>query len=334
MSGEITFGYTPPVTYRIRDWNDIFENNKSREREQCSFCCIPNKQDGLGYGTLIRLPNGEALYGAFCAVALMASKQKRVNGRGREGYLTHDGLPDGRPLNARQMSMKCQFSEKTISDMLQAVSSQDIEWVDVITNENTTKQPETPTNNDKVTQVPAECPPSALERRERIEEKEWKGTPADDVAELPPKPPAPAKPKTTNAALPHSKADYVVVFKSWNSTAKDTPNMPQTLLISDKRKNALQVRLGEKFFADNWLAALVKVSKSAFCLGENKTGWKASFDWFISRDAVVKIMEGKYDNSTPSQTKTAKPNDRNFGVGQNPTQVGSDIEAAIASAGH
>lgn len=144
-----------PTLYRIRDWDRHFENNKPREREKCSFCCIPNKQDGLGYGLLLREPNGEALYGAFVAVVLVCSKH-----RNRKGWITADGLPAGCPLSARQLSVKCQFSAQTIQRMLEVVSTNEIGWIEA---------------------VPAECPPSAravpaeCPRREGKEGKERRG---------------------------------------------------------------------------------------------------------------------------------------------------------------
>lgn len=96
------------------------------------------------------------------------------------------------------------------------------------------------------------------------------------------------------ASLPLSE-----VFDAWNGTA----GLSKCLVLSDKRRQTLKVRLGEPFFAANWRAALEKVEKSAFCLGDNDRGWKASFDWFISRDVVAKIMEGKYDNGKASKVQ-------------------------------
>lgn len=179
------------MIYQIKDWRTHFENNKSREREKCSFCCIPNKQDGLGYGMLMRVMDesertiGEALYGAFVAVVLVASKQKcgrRIDGHGekpkweslRDGWLTEDGLPDSCPLTARQLSVKCQFSAKTIQKMLDEVSSNEIGWITA-----------------HARRVPAECPPSAHERtetKERKERKEEKGIEANNTGAREPLP--------------------------------------------------------------------------------------------------------------------------------------------------
>lgn len=137
--------------YRIKDWDKHYENNKSRERERCSFCCVPNKQDGLGYGLLLNEPNGESLYGAFVAVVLVASKQKV-----RKGYLTANGLPAECPLSARQLSIKCRFKEDTIQRMLD-VCCGEVGWIEELTE----KCP------PSAHEVPAECPPSALEEKRR-----------------------------------------------------------------------------------------------------------------------------------------------------------------------
>lgn len=145
---------TTPIAYRIRDWNVHFENNKSRERDACSWCPIPNKQDGLGYGRLISMKNGVAMYGAFVAVTLAASKQDRP----RDGYLTDSGRADGIPLTAADLAIMTKVPKSIINRMLVAVTSEGIGWVETYT----------PTAR----QVPVDCPPTALEGKGRKEEKE------------------------------------------------------------------------------------------------------------------------------------------------------------------
>lgn len=113
------------------------------------------------------------------------------------------------------------------------------------------------------------------------------------------------------------------VLEAWNSKEK----LGQCLLISPKRKISLEARFRESFFLENWKSALEKVSTSEFCLGSNDRGWKASFDWFISPDAVVKIMEGKYDHRKSNSTQSLNPaaDRRNAG-----TYGGTDYGKAAA----
>jgi hypothetical protein len=140
--------------YRIRNWEKHFENSKSRERDACSWCPIPNKQDGLGYGRLMAMPNGEALYGAFVAVVLVASKQRKPRG----GHLTDTGRADGVPYTAADLAIKTKVPEATMERMLIAASSASVGWI------------ETYVASARV--VPAECPPSALEEKGREEKEE------------------------------------------------------------------------------------------------------------------------------------------------------------------
>lgn len=66
--------------------------------------------------------------------------------------------------------------------------------------------------------------------------------------------------------------------------------------LTGGRLRALQTRMKEAFFRENWKEALAKVAGSAFCTGTNDRKWKADIDWFLKPDTVAKIMEGKYDN--------------------------------------
>jgi hypothetical protein len=93
------------------------------------------------------------------------------------------------------------------------------------------------------------------------------------------------------------------VLDAWNGLE----GLPRCLLVSDKRRRWLGARLREKFFQDNWLAAMQRVKDSPFCRGENDRGWRATFDWFILPDSVPKVMEGKYDYRTPTTNGHAAP---------------------------
>lgn len=141
------------TSYRIRDWDRHFENNKSRERDACSWCPVPNKQDGLGYGRLMRLKDGAALYGAFVAVVLVCSKQKRP----RHGHLTDTGRADGCPYDSIGLSIKTQVAPDTIQRMLDACSDASIGWIEAC--------------NASAHEQPAECPPSALEGKKEEKRK-------------------------------------------------------------------------------------------------------------------------------------------------------------------
>ena len=107
--------------------------------------------------------------------------------------------------------------------------------------------------------------------------------------------------KATSKGESASPAPYSEILDGWNAMAK-----VRCLIVSDKRRQMISQRWQEKFFQDHWRKAIAKISASQFCNGENDRGWKATFDWFISRDSVVKVMEGKYDNCS------AEKNTRSF----------------------
>jgi len=147
------------ILYQISDWDLHFENNKSRERDSKTWCSIPNKQDGLGYGRLMQERDGASLYGAFIAVALVASKQRRP----RNGHLTDTGRADGCPYDAQALAIKTRMPVALIARMLTFM----VEITGWITTSETDAQG-----------VPAECPPSArvvpVEKRREEKRREDK----------------------------------------------------------------------------------------------------------------------------------------------------------------
>lgn len=116
------------MKYRIKDWDKHYENAKSRTIEHKAWCPVPNKQDGLGYRRMLAEKDGSAIYGAFVAVILMASKQSLP----REGYLTDTGRIDGIPHTPEALSLKTGIPSAIIEKMLNLCCSQAVGWVEVV----------------------------------------------------------------------------------------------------------------------------------------------------------------------------------------------------------
>jgi len=80
-----------PILYRVRNWSEHFENNRSREVKDLQWVPIPNKHDGDGYTELMSHgPAAAAHLGAFVLIVQVASK---CNPRGtlmRDGGRPHD----------------------------------------------------------------------------------------------------------------------------------------------------------------------------------------------------------------------------------------------------
>ena len=123
--------------YQIKDWDQNFESAKSRQRDKCSYVCLPNKM-GMSLTMLLSADRGISAFGIFILLVESCSRQRRP----REGYLTDTGRADGAPWTIRRMSVLFHRPEDEISDALKLLSSEDVGWIDV------------------TEQVSAECPPS------------------------------------------------------------------------------------------------------------------------------------------------------------------------------
>lgn len=117
--------------YHIRQWNSTFENAKSREREHCGFVCMPNKQDGLGLNRILGEPDGTAILGVWCLIIQACSRQ----GKHRDGWLTDDGRPDGRPWDVDDLSFRWRRSPAEIQRALDFTSSDKVGWLESLEQE-------------------------------------------------------------------------------------------------------------------------------------------------------------------------------------------------------
>jgi len=158
----------------------------------------------------------------------------------------------------------------------------------------------------------------AEQRTKNEADNEAHNEPKQRTTTNPPSPSPTPVHKEGDASL-SSAALIAEIFEAWNSTK----GLTQCLLVSDKRRRSLSIRIREPFFAQNWRKAIDRVASSRFCQGESERGWKATFDWFITPDAVTKIMEGKYDNR--NGTQISKPNPRNFGIVVGPTDYATAV---------
>jgi len=91
------------------------------------------------------------------------------------------------------------------------------------------------------------------------------------------------------------------------------PSFPKILIFSVKRREKMMRRLSEMGSINMMEQVFCKMEKSDFLKGNNKYGWKASFDWvFQNSDNWMKILEGNYDNRTAPQNIVKPANDARF----------------------
>jgi hypothetical protein len=143
--------------YQIKDWNKHFENDRSRNRDRCSFVCVPNKQHGMGFCRIMAEKDGAAIYGIWHLILGACSQQSRP----RNGWLTSNGDQTGSPWGVEDLALKFRRPETEIARALDILSSKSVDWIDV-----------TGESLDGHHEVTAESPPSHQERKEGKEEKE------------------------------------------------------------------------------------------------------------------------------------------------------------------
>lgn len=100
----------------------------------------------------------------------------------------------------------------------------------------------------------------------------------------------------------------------WNLVVPEI--VPKVINFSPTRMRYLKIRRKDPFWSANFEKAVDKVITSDFCNGKNNRTWVVTFDFLLERpDAVAKIMEGQYDNRTPTPT-----NHRNSSMATTTTQ--------------
>jgi hypothetical protein len=168
------------TVYQVREWDDHYENNKSRERDECSFVCVPNKQHGLGFLRLMSLPDGASIYGIFNLIIGACSRQRRP----RNGWLTDDGTETGIPWTVDDLAMCWRRTAGEIERAMNTLCSKPIGWMDAFEFE--TVSSDVASRKCGVRVVPGECPPNTPEWKEGNEEKE--GCTEPPAASVPPDP--------------------------------------------------------------------------------------------------------------------------------------------------
>lgn len=220
--------------YRIKNWNEHYENNRSRTVKDLAWVPIPNRHDGEAYSRLMVHKDAAMIFTTWILLLQVAS---RCHPRG--SLLTSSCQPHNPESLAIKTRGKVEWFEKSIPFLVQ------IGWLEQ-------------ERQEGVSVLTASCQSGDEEGTERRNRTE----PDQQVL------------------------DFV---EKWNSTV-----FSKCLQITDKRIVSIKSRLKDGFFSENWVECLDKIKTSDFCLGKNKTGWRADIDWFLRPDTCVKIMEGKY----------------------------------------
>ncbi len=96
--------------YIIKDWDETYENNRSKEIKNPSWVPIPNKLYGDGYSLIMDEKDGASIYGSWIAMVCIA---QRCDVR---GTLMRD---TGEPHNIDSISRMTRISKKEIKRMIE-----------------------------------------------------------------------------------------------------------------------------------------------------------------------------------------------------------------------
>lgn len=101
--------------------------------------------------------------------------------------------------------------------------------------------------------------------------------------------------KPTEGKKKGKEVDFNAIVAMYHA---ECPSFPRIVKVSEARKSKIRIRLEEmKGDFDVIKKVFQKLEASKFCRGDNKNGWKASFDWvFENEKNWVKVYEGNYDN--------------------------------------
>ena len=98
------------------------------------------------------------------------------------------------------------------------------------------------------------------------------------------------------------EADKVTIFVSlWHTNC---PGLPKVQKLTTARKDKIRARLKDEPDLATWEEVFKKIAASSFCNGDNRQGWKASFDWITTNG--TNYVKGNYDR-TANNTRPAGP---------------------------
>jgi hypothetical protein len=77
---------------RVRDWNNLYENNRTRGLKRMEWVPVPNRMDGDGFTELMDHPNGVAHFGCWNLCLQVASRCHPRGSLAREDGRPHDAV--------------------------------------------------------------------------------------------------------------------------------------------------------------------------------------------------------------------------------------------------
>lgn len=108
------------MIYKIKLWDERFENHKTRILKYLDWVPIPNSQDGDGYTRLMEMERGPEVYGVWIAMLALASKCTP------RGSLIDS---NGNPHTAKSISRITRVPLKSVEYAISVLSAADFGWL-------------------------------------------------------------------------------------------------------------------------------------------------------------------------------------------------------------
>ena len=114
-----------PITYRVKDWDELFEIAQGRRYRNLQWVAIPNKHDGKGYRRIARHPKATDIFSAWVLILQVASKKKK-----RGLLVDKDG-----PITTEDLADKTGFPENIFALAFEVLSDPKIGWLEKVNGE-------------------------------------------------------------------------------------------------------------------------------------------------------------------------------------------------------
>jgi hypothetical protein len=152
--------------YRIKNWEELYENHMTRKLVRLNWVPIPNKHDGL---TFRRITKNAKACDILCAFILMVQLASKTMPKERRGYLERNGIP----LSPDDMGDSTGFSGDCFKTAIEFFLENGSDWIEEINVKSPDVSGESP---DASGFPPAERKKEGNERIEENGKKEEKET--------------------------------------------------------------------------------------------------------------------------------------------------------------
>ena len=113
-----------------------------------------------------------------------------------------------------------------------------------------------------------------------------------------------------NSEQQKEKNPYNEILELYNSICK---SLPKAHRLTENRRKAIRTRLQDGYSVDDIKKAFELAETSPFLRGEINKAFHADFDWILSDDHLLKILENKYkDRNIQNSTDNCHPDTKAY----------------------